>query len=127
MLDIRIKRVYDPTDPQDGLRVLVDRLWPRGFTREKLGTDLWLKEITPSNELRNWYHHNLARRKEYTQRYFAELDSNPVAVQLLIKYAQKGRVTLLYATHDIEHNHASDLREYLLSKFGKVDREVSSP
>ena len=97
MLDIRIKRVYDPTDPQDGLRVLVDRLWPRGFTREKLGTDLWLKEITPSNELRNWYHHNLARRKEYTQRYFAKLDSNPVAVQLLIKYL-KGRVTLLYAT-----------------------------
>ncbi len=118
MIDIRIKRVYEPADPQDGLRVLVDRLWPRGFTKEKLRADLWLKKIAPSNELRNWYHHDLARREEFTQRYFAELDANPEVVQLLLAKVRQGRVTLLYSARDTEHNQAAVLREYLLSKVG---------
>lgn len=119
MNDIHIKRVYEHADPQDGFRVLVDRLWPRGFTKEKLKADLWLKEIAPSNELRNWYHLNLAKREEFKQRYFAELDANPAAVHLLIDKLREGRVTFLYAARDSEHNHAKVLREYLLSKIGE--------
>lgn len=118
MTDIRVKRVYEPASPEDGFRILVDRLWPRGFTKEKLRADLWLKEIAPSNELRNWYHHDLARREEFKQRYYAELDANPEAVQLLLDQARKGRVTLLYAARDTEYNQATVLREYLLSKAG---------
>ncbi len=118
MTDIRIKRVYDPPSQEDGFRVLVDRLWPRGFTKEKLRDDLWLKEVAPSNELRNWYHHDLTRQAEFRQRYFAELDAKPQAVQLLLDQAQKGRLTLLYAARDTEHNQAAVLREYLLSKAG---------
>jgi uncharacterized protein YeaO (DUF488 family) len=114
MTDICIKHVYEPASPEDGVRILVDRLWPRGFTKEKLKADLWLKEIAPSHELRNWYHRDLSKMEEFRQRYFAELDANPKAVELLREKAKQGRVTLLYAARDSEHNHAVVLKDYLL-------------
>ncbi len=115
MTDIRIKRVYEPALPEDGLRILVDRLWPRGFTKERLRADLWLKEIAPSNELRKWYHHDLSRAEEFKQQYFAELDENSKTVGLLLEKSKQGRVTLLYAARDSEHNHAVILKDYLLA------------
>lgn len=108
MLDIRVKRVYEPAAPDDGERVLVDRLWPRGLTAEKV------KEIAPSHELRRLFHHDLARWDEFRARYFAELDANPAVVQKLRDLATQGRLTLLFAAKDAAYNQAVVLREYLL-------------
>lgn len=115
-MDLQIKRVYEPASPQDGFRVLVDRLWPRGLTREQVQAGLWLKEIAPSNELRKWYGHDPAKREEFKRRYFAELDAAPEAVQTLLEQAVKGRVTLLFSSKETQYNNAQALREYLLAK-----------
>lgn len=119
MPDIRIKRVYDPAGPEDGLRVLVDRLWPRGVTKEKLQAVLWLKASAPSTGLRKWFGHDPAKWQEFRHRYLAELDKGFEGEQLLLDEARKGRVTLLYAARDPECNHALVLREHLLSRAGK--------
>ncbi len=116
MFDIRLKRVYDPASPEDGTRVLVDRLWPRGLTAEKVQAALWLKEIAPSNELRRLFHHDLARWDEFRMRYFAELDGQPETVEKMLAFARQGRLTLLFAARDVEFNQAVVLREYLLAK-----------
>ncbi len=116
MTDIYTKRVYESPDPQDGFRVLVDRLWPRGISKELLRADLWMKEAAPSTELRKWYHHDLSKLEEFKQRYFSELDANQDAVKLLLEIANKGRLTLLYSAKDTEHNQAVVLREYLLAR-----------
>lgn len=113
MFDIRLKRVYEPAAPEDGARVLVDRLWPRGLSAEKVQAALWLKEIAPSNELRKAYHHDPARWDEFKARYFAELDANPAPVQQLLALAAPGRLTLLFAARDVQHNQAVALRDYL--------------
>lgn len=113
LLDLRIKRVYDPVDSEDGFRVLIDRLWPRGLSKEKAKLDLWLKEIAPSTELRQWFHHEPAKWPEFRQRYFSELDSREEEVKEIRARAEKGRVTLLYAARDTEHNQALVLRDYL--------------
>jgi uncharacterized protein YeaO (DUF488 family) len=114
MVDIRVKRVYDPADPQDGFRVLVDRVWPRGMTKEKVRADLWLKEIAPSTSLRKWFGHDRLRWVEFKSRYFSELAAAPEVSRLLAE-AEKGRLTLLFSSHDTECNQAVALREYLLS------------
>lgn len=106
----------ESADPQDGFRVLVDRLWPRGISKELLRADLWMKEAAPSTELRKWYHHDLSKLEEFKQRYFSELDANQDAVKLLLEIANKGRLTLLYSAKDTEHNQAVVLREYLLAR-----------
>ncbi len=116
MIDIRLKRVYEPASPEDGFRVLVDRLWPRGLSAEKVQAGLWMKEVAPSDELRRLFHHDLARWTEFRERYFAELDANPEPVQKLLQYAALGRLTLLFAARDVEVNQAVVLREYLLAK-----------
>lgn len=112
MAKLRTKRVYDGLSKEDGQGVLVDRLWPRGISKEKLKGVIWLKDIAPSNELRKWYHAHLDRA-EFRKRYFAELKKNPEAVAELRALARKSRVTLLYASKDVEHNHADVLVEYL--------------
>ena len=113
-MDLQVKRVYAATEPGDGTRILIDRLWPRGVPKQALAGVPWLKEIAPSAELRKWFGHEPARWKEFLRRYFAELDANPQAVAELRRRLGKGHATLLYAARDEEHNNAVALREYLL-------------
>lgn len=113
-MDIRLKRAYEPASPDDGARLLVDRLWPRGVAKESLAGVPWLKELAPSAELRKWFDHQPAKWAELKRRYFAELDANPLAVAELRKHLGKHRTTLLYAARDEVHNNAVALREYLL-------------
>ena len=110
---ISIKRVYEPPAASDGARVLVDRIWPRGMTREHAQLALWARDVAPSTELRKWFGHDPARWEEFRQRYRAELDANPGAVATLRGLLGQGDVTLLYAAHDREHNQAVVLADYL--------------
>jgi uncharacterized protein YeaO (DUF488 family) len=110
---VHIKRIYDPYQEEDGYRVLVDRLWPRGVSKEKARLDLWLKDIAPSDELRRWFHHEEPNWQEFTQRYLDELKINPDEVSLLLEKIAQTPVTLLYAAKDTEHNQALVLKEYL--------------
>jgi uncharacterized protein YeaO (DUF488 family) len=111
--DLQLKRVYDPPSKDDGTRVLVDRLWPRGVRKEAAKLTAWLKEIAPSPELREWFGHDPARFHEFSRRYRAELAANGDAVGQLEELLQHGRVTLLYAAHDTVHNHAVVLANFL--------------
>jgi uncharacterized protein YeaO (DUF488 family) len=111
--DIRIKRVYDPPDQDDGMRVLVDRLWPRGLRKEKAAVTLWLKEIAPSTELRKWFGHDPARWTEFGRRYRAELAHHDEAVAHLAALSARDTVTLVYGAQDVEHTHALVLVDYL--------------
>jgi uncharacterized protein YeaO (DUF488 family) len=113
---IKIKRAYDPPAHSDGKRFLVDRLWPRGVTKEKLRLDNWLKNVAPSNALRKRFHHDPAQWGEFQRRYFAELDAHPEAWQAILQAAQRGTVTLVYSARDTEHNNAVVLKQYLESK-----------
>lgn len=110
---ISVKRVYEPAEPTDGARYLVDRLWPRGIRKEDLKIEAWLKDVAPSNELRNWFHHDLPKWDEFKGRYFAELDSKPNAWHPLMEAAKHGKVTLLYSARDEQHNNAVALQEFL--------------
>src|SRR5262245_25671652 len=112
-MPIRLKRVYDPPSPSDGLRVLVDRLWPRGLKKEDAALDRWDRDVAPSNELRKEFGHDHSRWDEFRARYFAELDAHPEPVKQLAREAKKGTVTLLFAARDTEKNNAVALREYL--------------
>lgn len=112
-MSITIKRVYQPASPGDGYRVLVDRLWPRGVSKEKAKLDLWLKEVGPSNELREWFGHDPAKYDGFKKRYFKELDANPAAKELKSVIKEHKTVTLLYSAHDEQHNQATALHEYL--------------
>ncbi len=111
--DIRVKRIYDTPDREDGVRVLVDRLWPRGARKEAAKLTLWLKDIAPTPELRRWFGHDPARFAEFSRRYRAELAANNGAVSRMDDLMKAGPVTLLYAAHDAEHNHAIVLADYL--------------
>ncbi|MDE2119859.1 MAG: DUF488 family protein [Betaproteobacteria bacterium] len=111
---LQIRRVYEPASPDDGFRVLIDRLWPRGLRRESAAIDLWFKDIAPSPALRTWFGHEPARWAGFGERYRAELDANAPAVQRLAGLLRAhGRMTLLYAARDPVHNHAVVLRDYL--------------
>lgn len=120
MKDIRVKRVYEAAERSDGLRVLVDRVWPRGMTKEQVQADVWLKDIAPSTSLRTWFGHDASRWEEFKRRYFDELDRRPEAVAKLKKAAGTRRLTLLFSAKDVKHNQAVALREYLLSKVGRT-------
>jgi len=115
-MSVRIKRVYDPPRPEDGLRVLVDRLWPRGLSKEKAKIDQWLKQIAPSDALRKKFHHDPARWDEFRSRYFKELDRQPDAIKQLKRDARRGPVTLLFAARDVDYNNAAALKEYLTKR-----------
>ena len=112
--DIRLKRAYAPVSADDGVRLLVDRMWPRGVSKQKIATQAWLKDIAPSTELRQWFGHVPERWEEFRKRYARELDANPDAVAELRQWLKHGRVTLVYSARDTEHNQAVALREYLL-------------
>ncbi|HEY6631983.1 MAG TPA: DUF488 domain-containing protein [Rhizobiaceae bacterium] len=112
---VAIKRVYEPASSEDGRRILIDRLWPRGLSKEKAGVDLWLKEIAPSGELRKWFGHDPAKWDQFRRRYRSELDANGEALQALKEAIGKGPATLLYGARDEEHNDAVVLRDLLLA------------
>ena len=115
---IKIKRVYDPASASDGIRFLVDRLWPRGIKRDALQMRAWLKDAAPSDALRRLYHNNPEKWDEFLERYFADLDQNPAALEPILSAAQQGDVTLLYAARDTERNNAAALKVYLDRKLG---------
>ena len=112
-MNLKIKRVYEPSDKNDGTRVLVDRLWPRGMTKAKAGVDIWLKELAPSGELRKWFGHDPEKWTEFKKRYRTELEMNDEQVARLREEIKKGPVTLLYGATDEEHNDAVVLVEFL--------------
>ena len=112
MPKIRIKRAYKPRAPDDGRRVLVDRLWPRGLSKHDLADTLWIRDVAPSAQLRKWFGHKPERWEEFRTRYFAELRSNP-AVETLKGVIRAGPVTLIYGAKDEVHNQAVALTEYL--------------
>jgi uncharacterized protein YeaO (DUF488 family) len=115
-MHIKIKRVYLQPGEEDGRRILVDRLWPRGLTKEKARVDHWLKEIAPSTELRKWFGHDPEKWEEFQARYRSELRKNTEQVSLLKQEAAKGVVTLLYGAKDEEHNEAVVLQKLLMTK-----------
>lgn len=110
---INAKRVYDQPQKSDGLRILVDRLWPRGLTKETAKIDLWLKEIAPSHALRKWSHHDPKRWPEFKKRYLAELADHSEQLKIILSQSKGKTVTLLFAAKDVQHNNAVALREYL--------------
>lgn len=114
----RIKRVYEPVAADDGTRVLVDRLWPRGVTKARAQIDLWLKDIAPSPALREWFNHDSARWNEFRRRYREELRQFVGPVARVEDLAALGRVTLIYSAHDAVHNQASVLADYLGQHWG---------
>lgn len=110
---VRLKRVYEAAEPADGLRVLVDRLWPRGLRRASAGIDRWYPDVAPSNELRHWFGHDVSRWSAFRHRYRAELESGPAAVAILKEELRHGTITLLFAARDELHNNAVVLKELL--------------
>lgn len=118
MSKIHLKRVYDEPSPDDGLRVLVERLWPRGLSKERAKVDVWLKAIAPTTELRNWFHHDPEKWDEFCEKYHSEMEKNVVAVEELERLIAAGKVTLVYAARDQEHNGAFALKEFLERRRG---------
>lgn len=112
-MTVNIKRIYEDADASDGYRVLVDRLWPRGVSKERAKLDVWLKEVAPTTGLREWFHHEEQKWPEFVERYRAELDSNPAVDTLRTIIADHDTVTLLYSAHDEKDNQAVALLAYL--------------
>ena len=110
---ITLKRAYDAVSRTDGTRLLVERLWPRGISTATLRLDAWLKEVGPSTELRKWFSHDPDKWDEFRRRYFRELASHPEAWRPIVSAARHGRVTLVYSSHDTQHNNAVALQEFL--------------
>ena len=125
--EVKLKRVYDQESPDDGSRFLVERLWPRGIRKAAMHYDDWLKDVGPCTELRKWFGHDPEKWDEFRRKYFAELDANAAAWQPIIAAARKGVVTLLYSSHDEEHNNAVALREYLIRKLRKTGKPKHRP
>jgi uncharacterized protein YeaO (DUF488 family) len=120
---IQLRRVYETPSPKDGLRVLVDRLWPRGLTREKAAVDLWLKDVAPSTELRKWFAHDPAKWPKFQTRYRKELRAKGDVVRLLKRSSQQRTVTLLYGARDEAHNAALVLKQVLENRIAKGSRD----
>jgi uncharacterized protein YeaO (DUF488 family) len=112
-MKLKIKRVYEEPAKEDGKRILVDRLWPRGLTKENASIDLWLRDIAPSTELRKWFGHDPDKWKEFRKRYHQELKNNKEQVSILYEELKKRTVTLVYGAKDEEHNEALVLKEWL--------------
>ena len=112
-MTVRIKRIYEDPEEADGFRILVDRIWPRGVSKERAKLDVWLKEVAPTTELRTWFHHEEPKWPEFQKRYQAELETNPALAELRKLIADHDPVTLLYSAHDEAENQAVVLRDYL--------------
>ncbi len=110
---IALKRAYEPATSEDGYRILVDRLWPRGVSKENARIDLWLKDIAPSTELRKWFGHDPDKWEQFRRRYWEELKNKPDLISQIRQHSHKSRVTLVYSAKDEEHNDAVALKEYL--------------
>ena len=113
---IRVKRAYDQVSRSDGIRFLVERLWPRGVSKQKLKVEAWLREVAPSTALRKWFSHDPDKWNEFRKRYRRELNSHPEAWQPIMTAAHRSQVTLVDSAHDSEHNNAVALQEYLETK-----------
>jgi uncharacterized protein YeaO (DUF488 family) len=113
---ISLKRAYDPASKDDGVRFLVERLWPRGVKKGALRLDAWLKDVAPSTELRQWFSHDPAKWAEFQRRYSAELDAKREVLEPIVNAVRRGSVTLVFSSHDTERNNAVALRTYLASK-----------
>lgn len=112
-MDVRLKRAYEPAEPEDGYRVLIDRLWPRGVSRARAKLDDWEKELPPSTELRQWFGHEPSRFEEFRRRYIEELKAHRPRLAALRSRARAGTLTLVYSAHDTEHNDAVVLADVL--------------
>ncbi|MGA9865521.1 MAG: DUF488 domain-containing protein [Acetobacteraceae bacterium] len=124
--NIRLKRAYEPPASQDGTRILIDRLWPRGVSKEHAALDQWMKEIGPSTELRKWFAHDPAKWQEFRRRYTEELRRNAELLDQLRTLARDGTLTLVYSAHDELHNDAVQLRDVLLGRSQAASRRRSS-
>ena len=120
--EISLKRVYAEPSRGDGTRVLVDRIWPRGMRKEAAQIDTWLKDIAPTTELRRWFHHDIARWPEFERRYRRELAANERSLAVLEDLARHGRITLVFAAADIEHNNATVLLDFLRRRLAEPTR-----
>ncbi len=112
---IKIRRAYDPVEGEDGVRFLVDRLWPRGIRKDALKANVWFKNVAPSAELRQWFGHDPAKWNEFRLRYFSELKANPNAWRPIVEAERQGTITLIYGAKDPTHNNAVALREFLVA------------
>lgn len=115
--NVRLKRAYDEPAPVDGVRILVDRLWPRGLKKAAAAIDLWVKDLAPSTELRKWFGHETARWPEFERRYTTEVRQHVDLLEKIRKLARRGIVTLIYAARDQEHNEAVIIRDILVGSF----------
>lgn len=113
-MSLQLKRVYEPAEPGDGYRILVDRLWPRGMSKDQAHIDLWLKDVAPTPALRRWFGHDPSKWQAFRRRYFQELTQNPQSVRVITDRIDRETVTLVYAAKDTEHNHALALQQYIL-------------
>jgi uncharacterized protein YeaO (DUF488 family) len=113
---IHLKRVYEKPGPREGVRFLIERLWPRGIRKADVHEDSWVKDAGPSDGLRKWFSHDPEKWTEFQRKYFAELDTRPEAWEPILKAARRGAVTLLYSSHDTEHNNAVALKHYIEAK-----------
>jgi len=111
-MSLKVKRIYAKPEKTDGFRILVDRLWPRGLSKEKAQVDEWLKDVTPSEELRKWFSHDPKKWEAFKHSYFEELKSKKAVVELIVAKSKAGPVTLLYAAKEEKRNNAFALREY---------------
>ncbi|MGH9356391.1 MAG: DUF488 domain-containing protein [Terriglobia bacterium] len=116
---IKLKRAYDPAAADDGARFLVERLWPRGVKKTALQVHAWLKDVAPSSALRRWFAHDPKKWSEFRRRYFRELGANAETLEPILKAARRGRVTLVYSSHDIEHNNAVALKDYVEARLNQ--------
>ena len=114
--NIKLKRAYDTPAPEDGMRILVDRLWPRGLSKQRAAIDQWMKDISPSTELRKWFGHDPARWDEFRRRYAKEVHQHAELLDQLRSLAREGPITLVYSARDEKHNDAIELRELILGK-----------
>ena len=110
---IHLKRAYERSSAEDGMRILVERLWPRGLTKARAAVDLWIKDVAPSPELRKWFGHDPARWQQFKHRYWNELKNKKDDVDVLRRKAREGKVTFIYAAHDEEHNGALALKKFI--------------
>lgn len=124
---ITTKRIYDKPRKDDGFRILVDRLWPRGLSKDEVKVDAWLKDIAPSNELRKWFTHQPEKWDEFRKRYFEELQEKKELVDFIIQKAKKEKVTLLYAAKDEKFNNAVSLKEHIKAKNKRLQKRGRIP
>jgi len=125
--NLRVKRIHDPIGPDDGERILVDGLWPRGVRKADAGIDRWVKAVAPSAELRRWFKHDPARWEGFQRAYWAELDDKPDTVESLLASARRGPVTLVFGARDRAHNNAVALRSYLAARLAAREPVPTPP